>query len=226
MFSISLLFSSLLLLNNPLENYDTINYTLPPIRITIENGTYINETDFTVKDIIFDSNGINVCINDDNNSEFILSGLQEIYVQKNSNYKKGVKIGKDFSLTRFTNFLLIGYNKNTSFPQLINNKLFLPVALGTPIYPLTSGKVIETNIDPIKGRFIIQQANMIPDFLIEYCNLKTSIKTESNILTTEVIGYVGNTGLCTDPQLNIFIHSGDYYSDYKFIYLNIKEKSN
>ncbi len=113
MFSISLLFSSLLLLNNPLESCDTINYTIPPIRITIENGTYINETDFTVKDIIYNSNGINVCIEDAHNSEFILSGLQELYVQKNSNYKKGDKIGKDFSLTRFTNFLLIGYNQTT-----------------------------------------------------------------------------------------------------------------
>jgi hypothetical protein len=222
------LLSSLMVFANPQEQFLYNANSVPNIEISISNNTYSLNCSFIVKNILYSDNYYSVSIIDENNVEITFTGMQEVFVSvSDKKYSAGQKIGKDYSLTEFTKYLIMPYKKNDHFPQFINNKLIFDYKIGTPIFALTDGEVEKVNYSNTTGNTISQKiidsSQNIADFndtIIEYWHLQTIRVIKSDPLEiNNIIANSGNTGLTHAPHLSIFFHSTDYFYDYKIIYI-------
>jgi hypothetical protein len=225
---ITFFLSSLLFFTNPQEQVLINPNTVPNIEVSIINNCYATNCNFKVKNIIFTDNNYSVSILDSNNAEITFSGMQEIYVSvSDKQYLPGQKIGKDFSLNYSTKYILIPYRSNTSFPQIVNNKLFFDIKSGIPVYAIYSGEIEKVYYESNRGNTISQKIidpsqNTSDEIFaeIEYWHLKSVFVSKGDeVVSTQVIAHSGNTGLTSAPNLTIFFHSSDYFFDYKIIYL-------
>ncbi|GHU77810.1 hypothetical protein FACS189462_0680 [Spirochaetia bacterium] len=216
---LSLIFS---LLTHPLDNgpYSAIDFTDIEKNIC-NNNIYISPIDGTIGSIDFINNKYTIKITNEN-VDIMLVGLDETYVKIGDNIIKGKELGKDNSITFYTEFIMIQYNKTDMFPQFSNNKLYFKTTTqGLPVYSMDDGIVSFMNYENDTKGLYIQIRNIEKSMVIEYWhNLRLNVRWEEIIKKNQQICYSGNTGLGQGPHLAVSVNNNFY--DYKAIYIKNK----
>ena len=218
-----LLFS--LLFTHPLDNgpFNEINFSEINTLIC-KNHTYISPINGMVDEIITNKNGFSVKISN-NFVEIIIVGLDHVYTNVGSEINIGDEIGVDYRITNYSKFMLVQYDNSTLFPQFINNKLsFFTGSSGNTIYSMESGIITETNYDNNgRGNFteIISMNTQETIFQVQYWHkMSFTVRMGDTIERNSRIGYVGNTGLSTEPNLTVFFSNNLY--DLRVVYIKNK----
>jgi murein DD-endopeptidase MepM/ murein hydrolase activator NlpD len=88
---------------------------------------------------------------------------------------------------------------------------------GDPIVATADGQVVTIDFDPGFGNYVIIKHKH--GYYTRYTHLqKSTVRIGQRVQQSEVIGYIGNTGLSTGPHLHYEVHIGsDVVDPYKYI---------
>jgi murein DD-endopeptidase MepM/ murein hydrolase activator NlpD len=86
--------------------------------------------------------------------------------------------------------------------------------VGTPVYAIGDGKVIETSYKPEAGNMVrIRHNSVYTTAYLHLRNYAKGIRVGKTVRQGDVIGYVGNTGLSTGPHLDFRFYKNGYPID-------------
>jgi murein DD-endopeptidase MepM/ murein hydrolase activator NlpD len=108
----------------------------------------------------------------------------------------------------------------------VNKGIAIAAKAGTPVVATASGKVIYADYDAVFGNLVIIKLNN-KNVITSYAHLeKFMINKGAQVSQGDVIGYVGNSGKASEPQLNFGIREGKVAQDpTKFINFGQKAPS-
>jgi len=108
----------------------------------------------------------------------------------------------------------------------VNKGIAIAAKAGTPVVATASGKVIYADYDAVFGNLVIVKLNN-KNVITSYAHLeKFMINKGAQVSQGDVIGYVGNSGKASEPQLNFGIREGKVAQDpTKFINFGQKAPS-
>lgn len=190
----------------------------------VEKQNYLMPFDGIIREIITNNGKYTIILESlDDGNEYVYSGLNEIYVERNQKLSKGFSVGMDISITLNTEYILMYYDNLNIYPQFNNGKLIFLQNTGTKIYLPGDSTILKASTAPEDGNFLESNINESV-YSIRYKHLATFSKDLKKAMKSgDLIGYSGFTGIIKEPQLCVEVYSNANQNDYRVIYCKYKE---
>jgi flagellar basal body rod protein FlgC len=220
--------SILLLVTHPLEPISLTSYDFTKTQYSFTQGQYyVAPGNGVIKEVIQLDELYQITLSLDDKTEVVYSGLSEVVKNEYEKVHTGELLGKDYTISENTKYILMFYEKANLFPQFIDNDLLFPVNRGTKAYMIADGVVVDHGWkDSLQefGTYVNyelaeKKTNVIYMYLTQLHN-----RINSFVKQGEVAAYTGDTGETRSPALKVRFYDDDLGTDIRVIYLHVPHR--